>query len=211
MNIPFVKKNELYNFVEKNFTYLAVGLVIIVIFFFTYFLIVPTWKEIRDVSVLELQQKQTRLTEMQKFLSQLKTMRDTYAEIDYNDIQRLETVLPKGFDKQQLFLQIQQFAEQSGFPATSITFNEKLAATTSSTSRRNSQSAQQATGVVAGGEVQEVTINITVQGVATYDSFKQFLTSIEGFGPILTLSSIDYPVSSSAFSMSLTTYYLSES
>ncbi|MFA5030703.1 MAG: hypothetical protein WC495_03880 [Patescibacteria group bacterium] len=211
MNLPFVKKNELYNFVDKNFIYLAIGLVIIVIFFFTYFLIVPTWKDIRDVSVLELQQKQTRLTEMQKFLSELKTMRDTYAEIDYNDIQRLETVLPKGFDRQQLFLQIQQFAEQSGFPATSITFNEKLAAT-SSTSRRNSQNAQSGGSVVStGGDIEEVTINITVQGITTYDSFKQFLTSIESFGPMLTLSTIDYPVSSSAFSFSLTTYYLSES
>ena len=211
MNLPFVKKNELYNFVDKNFIYLAIGLVIIVIFFFTYFLIVPTWKDIRDVSVLELQQKQTRLTEMQKFLSELKTMRDTYAEIDYNDIQRLETVLPKGFDRQQLFLQIQQFAEQSGFPATSITFNEKLAAT-SSTSRHNSQNAQSGSSVVStGGDIEEVTINITVQGITTYDSFKQFLTSIESFGPMLTLSTIDYPVSSSAFSFSLTTYYLSES
>lgn len=204
-----MKKNELYSFVDKNFSYLVAACIVVVVFLFTYFLIVPTWKEIRDVSVLELEQKQDRLTEMQKFLSELKTMRDKYTQIDYNDIQRLETVLPKGFNKQKLFLQLEELVTQKGLTVSSIAFIEHLAAASSSTSRRNSQTVTDSSASTGG--VEQVDISLTVQGVSTYDSFKEFLTSIESFGPMLTLASVDYPVSSTALSITLTTYYLSES
>lgn len=208
MNIPFVKKNELYGFVDKNFTYLVVMVVVIIVFLFTYFLIVPTWKEIRDVNVLELQQKQDRLTQLQQLSSELKTMRDKYAKVDYNDIQRIETILPKGFDKQRMYLQLEQFGAQSGFTVTSISIEERLANSGTASSRRTAQTG--ATSDSSVGGVEEVSIAMTISGVDSYDAFKKFLTLIESYAPMMTLSTIDYPVSQSGFSFTLTTYYLSE-
>jgi|GEM_PF-6416394 len=211
MNIPFVKKNELYSFVDKNFIYVVIVSVVIVVFFFTYFFIVPTWKDIREVNVLELGQKQDQLTQLQSFLSQLKSMRDRYAQIDYNDIQRIDSILPKGFDKQQLFLQLEQLGTQNNLEVTSITFSDRLASGATPSSRRTSQSATSATSTSSVGSVEQVSVTMRINGIDSYDAFKKFLLSVEAFGPILTISSIEYPVSSKSYDVTLTTYYLSES
>jgi len=208
MNIPFLKKNDLYGFVDKNFTYLVVVIVVAIVFLFTYFLIVPTLKEIRDVNVLELQQKQDRLTEMQQLSSELKTMRDKYTQVNYNDIQRIETILPKGFDKQRTFLQLEQFGAQSGLTVTSISIEEHLTTAGTTSSRRTTQTDTSTDSFVGG--VEEVSISMTVAGVDSYDGFKQFLSIIESYAPLMTLSSIDYPISSKGLSLTLTTHYLSE-
>lgn len=208
MNLPF-KKSSIYDFVEKNFIYLVVGLAVIILFVFINFLIAPTWRQIREVNVLELEQEQQRLLEAQKFLSDLKVMRDKYASVNYYDIQRLETVLPKGLDKEKLALQLENFGTDAGFTVTRISIEERVATTGTTTSRR---ATPQMTGATTKdvSDINQANINLEISGVDTYTAFKNFLTYLERYAPILRLSSISYPIKSQ-FSVILTTYYLSES
>lgn len=202
MKVAIPKKDELYGLVDKYFGVIAIVLVFIILVVGLTQFVMPLWKQVREVDVLNVQQTQEELDEAQLFLSQLRQMRNKYEDISYADIQRLQNVLPHGLDKKVLFLQLQEFGKDNDLEVTSLGISG--GATGLTDTRR--QASTQATDAA---RVEQAIITMSVNGLETYQSFKDFLTNVEQYAPILELTSIQYPLATTSATFSFTTYYLS--
>lgn len=197
------KKADIYSFVDKYFGYLVTVIVFLVLLFGMTQVIIPSWQKIRGVDVLNTKELQAELDESSAFLSELKAMRDEYDKVDYSNIKRIERLLPRGLDKERLFLQLQTFGDDLGLTVTAITITGNEA-TTNATRRQTS------TVVDTTSRVQEAVITVTIQGLANYEDFKKLLHAIESYSPVLELTSVQYPPAAAGNSFTFTTYYLSE-
>lgn len=212
MNFSFIKKDQVYTFIDKYFLYLSLAVVVLIVGAGFTFFVNPTFKEVRQNDVLKVDQKQQELDEDQQYLADLKKLRDQYATVDYNDVQRLATVLPKGFSPQRLYEQLQTMVKNAGLALTSITFSNSVEISNSTTTA-SGLSATNTNAKPASAnapQVQRVTVNIGISGIDSYSKLKQFVSIVDHEAPILNLSSLSYPILQTAASFSLNTYFLQE-
>jgi hypothetical protein len=206
LKLKFINKEEALGFINKYFVFLAFAIGILVVGIGVSQFLYPLWNEVQGVDIKRADQKQTELSQAKDFEAQLKIMRTKYQEIDYNDIRRLDVVLPKGLDKEKLFLTMQNFGKNSGFTVSTVTISTVDATTSTSETRRSSEVAQTETAVA---QIRQVGISISVNGVTNYSDFKKLLQDIETHAPLLTLRTVEYP-SIGTINMELTSYYLDQ-
>lgn len=216
MKFSLFKKQEAYEFIDKYFIYLALAIVFLIVGAGFTLIVNPAFKQVRQIDVLKANLKQQEYEEKQQLLSQLKKLRDDYAKVDFNDINRLATVLPKGFDAQRIYQQIQQFAKSSGVNVTSIAFSNvsvisgsQISSATPTTGTTKSGTTQ-TTSQAAGPQVQKITISIGISGADTYTTLKQFVTLLSEQAPLLDLSSLTFPGQSSGGLFVVDSYFLQE-
>lgn len=204
-----INKNAIFQIVDKYFLYLALFFVLVIISIGFNYIVLPVWRDIRSVDVVKVKEQQKQLDDLRAYVVQLKRMRDQYSLVDYNDVKRLEDVLPRNFDEQTTYLKVQNFVRQSGLSMTSL--NIVSGSTASSQTGEISRRSTAATGTAsASGRVVEVGIDVGVNGLQTYTQFKNFLQLLEQEAPLLQLTSLTYPISGASATFSLKTYYLSE-
>lgn len=206
-------KNTLFEIADKYFMYLALFFVLIIVGLGINYFVLPIWRDVRSVDAVKVQAQQKELDDLNSYIVELKRMRDQYATVDFSDIKRLEAVLPRSFDKQKIYLQIQDFVAQSDLSLTSLNIaaaNESAGTGQASRRATNTSTTNTAATQEASSRVQAVTIEVGVNGIDTYQKFKHFMTLIEQEAPLLNLKSVTYPVSGASVNFSLQSYYLSE-
>jgi hypothetical protein len=206
MKLTF-KKEAVLGFVNKYFVFLTFVIVLLVVAIGVSQLIYPLWNEVQAVDVRRADEKEKELKEAQNFETQLKQMRDKYQQIDYNDIRRLDAALPKSLNRETLFLTMQNFGKAYGFSVRQVDISTATTATAPEDSRRSTTSTQNGSSIA---QIKRVNITISLDGVESYQDFKQLLRNIETHVPILTLQSVSYPIEGSV-KLNLTSYYLDQS
>lgn len=213
MKTPQVQKEKIFGFVDKYFGYLSLFIIVVVVGLGTYYIVYPHWNEVQGVELLRVREKEGQLTEAESYLSDLKAMRDKYTQVDYFDVQRLSQVLPRDFDEEQMFLTLRQFGKESGLEVTNLKINtvtSQSQATEETARRRTTDETAESSESVGIGTIRQVDISLTVRGVDTYESFKQFLMIIETHAPLLDLGEVAWPIEGGQVIVDLVTYYLAE-
>jgi cell division protein FtsL len=208
MDMKLLSKQSLLTAINKYFLYIAIATVVIIVGVGANYILYPRWQEIHGTAVLKIDEKQQQLTEAKNFLRELENLRERYATVNYNDIQRLEHVLPHEFNMQKIYEQIADFASKADLQLNSITVKSPSAASTATTRRQEVPA--DSSSQVSVGSVQEVPVDFAITGTMSYAKFKEVITLLENEAPLYTLSSFVYPPTSSNVSFSVTTYYLSE-
>ena len=192
----FSPESKLNKFLNEYYKYLAIATSALVIIISFFLLLFPQYQKIKNEGLLEHQEAILALEDRQQYLENVKQMKVKYEVLNYRAWQSLDIILPQKDDIYLLFAQMESFAKENNLILSSININD------------SSATAQPVADTTAPKEIQEVSVVVNVSGIESYEDFKTFLDRLERNIRILDIDSISYSPDATAYTLTMTTYYL---
>ncbi len=178
---------ELYNFISKYFTAIAI-LIIILVFYVGYvYLIDPKLQEI----IPEIQQKTANqenvLKNQREKLKQMNENLDFFKQMSIDDMKRPAKIIPDKYPKEKLLGEIEDLILQNGFlfSGLAIKHDEEL---------------------ISSPNIGTINIQFVVNNI-NYAGMKSFLNTLEKNLPLMDIIFLNFSPSSENLSLSINTYY----
>jgi hypothetical protein len=193
------KTNELfYDILTKYFGLIIFFVVILVLVLFYFFLINPKLQE----SVKEVQnninfQQNIWDIERQK-LSQMQESLDYFRQINNDDIELLESVIPHPYPKEKLFGEIEDIVLLNGYTLTNLSINEVELSSTSEEEEVEEDNKYE--------NLQVLNISLEISGL-DYNAMKRFLPVIENQLPLMDIVNLDFSPTAETLSLNIYSYY----
>ncbi len=192
-------KEEIYKIFTKYFSIIIFLIIVLVLVLFYFFLIKPKL----DITVNDIQsdinfQQNIKNIERQKLL-QMQEALDYFRQINSDDIELLESVIPHPYPKEKLFGEIEDIVLKNGYILNSLSINE---AELKSTSEREEE-------IIEEDEyenLQAFNIALDISGL-DYNAMKRFLPVIENQLPLMDIIDLNFSPSSETLSLNIYSYY----
>jgi Tfp pilus assembly protein PilO len=188
------KKNFGISFFSRYYKILAL-LIVAIVGGVGYYILYPKYQEVSlggEYSIETLKsERQTR----QRYLYELKKLKENYQKINQADIDKLNQILPSDRDIPGLFVQVAALAEDNGFILDSVNISQEAAG------RSIKGQAKQ--------EIKKLNISLNLRG-SSYQSLKYLLNAIEYNLRIFDVDAVYFSPDSDKYSVNLFTYYLAE-
>jgi Tfp pilus assembly protein PilO len=165
------------------------------------FVVAPRLRTVQQLGGLNYNQKVKELETQQAYLAELKKLGLSLQDISYNDIARLDKVIPKGRDIPGIFRQMQAFAAEAGMELLSVSVTD---------------GAPLPPGPDGKGStfLHTLTVSVMLGGSLDYQGLKEFLNTVSRQAPILDLTAITNAAESSTkpgtYSFAFRSYYLTQ-
>jgi hypothetical protein len=155
-------------------------------------LISPQYLKLKTAQIdLELSQQDFQLKNQQ--LADLQEVQTSYQQLNMNDLNKLDAILPSKQDVPEIVLQMKTIVEKSGFILSAIEINE---------SKVNTKSKE-----VVHPELGILKVDLKLAG-GDYVRFKKLLDNFETSLPLVDIQTISFPQTLDSFNLNLQTYYL---
>ncbi|MDD4607345.1 MAG: type 4a pilus biogenesis protein PilO [Patescibacteria group bacterium] len=155
-------------------------------------LISPQYRKLKTAQIdLELSQQDFQLKNQQ--LADLQEVQTSYQQLNMNDLNKLDAILPSKQDVPEIVLQMKTIVEKSGFILSAIEINESKVDTKSKE--------------VVHPELGILKVDLKLAG-GDYVRFKKLLDNFETSLPLVDIQTISFPQTLDSFNLNLQTYYL---
>ena len=178
---------------NKYFSVINFGIVIVLLLIGVQFFLRPLYQDINSKKNLDFSDAETELETQLSYLHRLQSSIEIYKSINLDELSRIFEIVPTGKNENELYTSMSELFQGVGFELQNITVsdgpkeeipNENLA-------------------------IQSLNINVAVTGDPGYESFKSLLRRMEEHLRIIDVSSISYRPDTGNYVFNLTTYYQS--
>lgn len=189
---------KIYNIVKKYFGLIVFLIIILTLVLFYFFLINPKLQEtVEEIqSNINFQQNIWNI-ERQK-LSQMQKSLDFFRQIESDDIELLESIIPHPYPKEKLFGEIEDIILLHGYTLTSLSVNKIEAPSISENEEEEAEDDFE--------NLQILNITLDISGI-DYSAMKRFLPVIENQLPLMDIISLNFSPSAETLSLNIYTYY----
>lgn len=191
-------KNQILQLLVKYFSVLLVLCLVIIISASTAFLLWPKYKEIKEQQILSYDQKKQELAQKQLELAALQKLDEQLAQISDEEVERLNSFLPRGINNPAIFRQLERIGQERNLVITMISMTEGGGAGFGSA----------VSAAPTSDKLKTLTISVSFSGDQDYEKLKKLLATIENNLMILDLTSLSYSPEQRGYSLNLRTYYL---
>jgi hypothetical protein len=164
-------------------------------------IVAPRLRTVKILGGLNYSQKVKTLETQQEYLDDLKALHASLQDVSYDDIARLDKVIPKGKDIPGIFRQMQAFATQAKMELMSVSVADGASLPPGPDGKGSSN-------------LHTLSISVILAGVLDYNGTKAFLDIVSRQAPILDLTAISNSASTAAaastYSFTFRSYYLSQ-
>ncbi len=193
-------KELIYDIFTKYFTFIILLVVILTLTFFYFFLINPKL----ETATEEIQQDinfQQNISNMERQkLMQMQESLDYYRQINSDDIEFLESVIPSSYPKEKLFGEIEDIVLKNGYILTNLSLEEV------EESPEEEIEEEQVEKDPKEENLQTISISLEVSGL-DYNGMKRFLATLENQLPLMDIVSLEFSPDEETLSLNIYTYY----
>ncbi len=188
-----VIKKEVNRFLNDNFKWFII-IVIILIFIFSYFkLIKPRYEEAVKLVGVIIRQEGINTEKKQKELEKIRDFLFAYSQIEAKHLEKINSVLPFKYNQEELFTELNQIVSKNGLILQSVSLNK--------------ESQVKGAANYLAGKIKKIKINLNVKGT-DYNALKNFLFSLENNLKLMDVTNINFSPSGETTSLVIDTYYL---
>ena len=191
-------------FLNENFN-LALVVVIIIFLFAAYLLIIKPKFSATLISIKDNinQQEQFYYSQKQRLVD-LKASADLYGNLDENDINRVQAILPAEYAKEKLFGELEDIISQQGILINSI----ELVKDTESEGEASASAAPKQPVLNFSGSDKIGIVHIKLSlGAVNYATLKNLLPLLESHVQLLDIESLSFDAEEKTADLTLFTYY----
>ena len=191
--VPMIRK--FVQIMAHHSRWFAIGFMVIILGLGYVIVISPVIKEIQTIGRESRDFREQELTQLRTHLTDLSQKKASLESINTERLSFLSRALPLSKDIPQLMIEIPLFFESKGFPVASMSFTESV--------------------VDFGGDnpreaLKQLDVAVEIGGINSYPTFKLMLSTIEDSLRFFDLRSVIYTPSTTAYTLTLITYYLDE-
>ncbi len=191
---PSIIKRKVAALFVKYYTIVLIVLVLVILGAGYSLLIQDTLREINEIGVENLQDKEAKLAQSKETIIRLKSLNDRYAKVMYEDVKMLSDVLPSQSEIPNLIIELQEFIKSNDLSLHDIQVGSLSTATISEVT-------------AAAPVINSLNITVIISQLDSYDGLKLFLDDLSTNLPLVELNSLNYTPGIDAYSLNLTTYY----
>lgn len=188
-----ISKTKAYIAIERNYSYILAGIFLVSVGVGVYFMILPQYYSVRNISAATYQQSLQVLAQRQQYLDDLQVMDENYQKLDKRILSYMPKILPQ-LEPALLFAEIEAMFRDSKFKVQSM--NIVPATTPTATSAKTLYT------------VTQVTVNITGEGATSYADYKELLRQFEQSAHLIELGSLSYNPGATSYTFMLKMYNL---
>jgi len=196
-------KNSVNIFLSKYFGAVAVFVAMAILVFGNLFFVWPEYKRIINDIESANKKEDLKYAERQKYLKQLKELKAEYQKISPDDIKKIEIMLPKKNNREELLAQMENMIARNGFLLADLRVEdivEKQDGAADEAEKKDSIDPADRKGV------NKIKINMNIVGT-DYDGFKRLLRVIENNLRLLDITNLSFSPGSQKTSLEMYAYY----
>lgn len=194
-------KELIYDIFTKYFTFIILLVVILTLTFFYFFLINPKLETATEEIQQDINFQQNILNMERQKLMQMQESIDYYRQIDSDDIDFLESVIPHPYPKEKLFGEIEDIVLKNGYILTNLNLEE-----IKESPEEEGNVEEQVEEDSKEENLQTINISLEVTGL-DYNGMKRFLATLENQLPLMDIVSLDFSPEGETLSLNIYTYY----
>ncbi len=191
MNTKRLKRTIAF-IISQYFVLVAAGIVVIIGGVGYLVFIHGTVTDIQQAGQTDLQAQLQAYEDRRITLGRLEDLSAQYNELTAIQLHQLDSVIPTESELPQIMIELKNFVSQHRLNLVSLDTGPLKAV-------KSSDSVSQT--------VKTLNITLTIDGIASYFQFKDFLDSISTQLPLMELHSISYVPSETSYGLNLTLYY----
>jgi hypothetical protein len=187
----------------RNSKAVSFGIAIVVLVVGGLWVLYPKYDSIRSNGILSYDSKKLALQNRNEHLSQINNMLKLYHELDKNDVDTANLVLPGESQIPELFVMMDQLGRDMDLRVSRIAFSGQGQTVATA-------SPGIATTPATGGQLKRlgITLGLDYGDGISYGRFKEILSTLEQNIRIMDLNNVSYDASQQAITLNLNTYYL---
>lgn len=185
-------KKEVNRFLNNNFKWFIVLVIIAILVSGFFFLLKPKYKETLKLVKIISEQEGLDLEAKQKELKEIKDFLQTYSEVERKYIEKVNSIVPSRQNEEEFFTDFNHIVSKSGLTLQSI----EIAGTGGSGKDGGT-----------GNKLTNVSIQLRVGGI-DYQSFKNFLSVLENNLQLIDVDRLTFSPGGGSIDMVISTYYL---
>lgn len=193
-------KELIYDIFTKYFTFIILLVVILTLTFFYFFLINPKLETATREIQEDINFQQNILNMERQKLMQMQESLDYYRQINSDDIEFLESVIPSSYPKEKLFGEIEDIVLKNGYILTNLSLEEV------EESPEEEIEEEQVEKDPKEENLQTISISLEVSGL-DYNGMKRFLATLENQLPLMDIVSLEFSPDEETLSLNIYTYY----
>lgn len=202
------KEQRINMFLVRYFKWLVVLFVLIVFISSYIFLIKPKYQKItQSVGANKISREQEYL-ERKEYLAGIKDLINIYKKINLSDIKKVNLILSKGNNYEELFTQLESIVLKSGLLIKSLKIDsEEYVGKENILKKPKISREESGTDSSLPSEIGRIKVTLSIIGV-DYFSLKNILNTIENNLMIMDIISLDFQPSNNSVDLDFYTYYL---
>lgn len=191
MNTKRIKRTIAFT-ISQHFVAVAVGIVVVIGGLGYLVFIQGIVSDIQQAGQTDLQAQLQAYNDRRITLERLEALSERYNELTTVQLRQLDSVLPSESEIPHIMIELKNFVSEHNLSLVKLETGPLKAVTA---------------GETAHTAVRTLNITLTIDGIASYFQFKNFLDSISTQLPLMELHSLTYLPSTTSYSFNLTLYY----
>ena len=202
------KKQRINMFLVYYFKWL-VALLVLIVFISSYiFLIKPKYQKITQLVGANKISREQEYLERKGYLAGIKDLINIYKKINLSDIKKVNLILSKGNNYEELFTQLESIVLKSGLLIKSLKIDsEEYVGKENILKTPKISREESGTDSSLPSEIGRIKVTLSIIGV-DYFSLKNTLNTIENNLMIMDIISLDFQPSKNSVDLDFYTYYL---
>lgn len=202
------KEQRINMFLVRYFKWLVVLFVLIVFISSYIFLIKPKYQKITQLVGANKISREQEYLERKEYLAGIKDLINIYKKINLSDIKKVNLILSKGNNYEELFTQLESIVLKSGLLIKSLKIDsEEYVGKENILKKPKISRKESGTDSSLPSEIGRIKVTLSIIGV-DYFSLKNILNTIENNLMIMDIISLDFQPSNNSVDLDFYTYYL---
>lgn len=202
------KEQRINMFLVRYFKWLVVLFVLIVFISSYIFLIKPKYQKITQLVGANKISREQKYLERKEYLAGIKDLINIYKKINLSDIKKVNLILSKGNNYEELFTQLESIVLKSGLLIKSLKIDsEEYVGKENILKKPKISRKESGTDSSLPSEIGRIKVTLSIIGV-DYFSLKNILNNIENNLMIMDIISLDFQPSNNSVDLDFYTYYL---
>lgn len=200
-----------YVFLQKYFYYIIVVQIFVIFLLGYIFLIMPQANKLfsgKQARALAEEQVQNSIMVYDRRIKQLQEIVDAYDNISQTDIDAINAILPDQENIEELFAQINEMVKSNGLLLKSISLNDQVD-NAKVQQKSRVEITEKALNIEEQKSLKEVNLTLKISG-AGYQSFKNFLASLESNLRIIDVQDVKYNPTGESAEIIIVVYYFAK-
>lgn len=202
---------KFYVFLQKYFYYIIVVQIFVIFLLGYVFLIMPQANKLfsgKQARALAEEQVQNSIMVYDRRIKQLQEIVDAYDNISQTDIDAINAILPDQENIEELFAQINEMVKSNGLLLKSISLNDQVD-NAKVQQKSRVEITEKALNIEEQKSLKEVNLTLKISG-AGYQSFKNFLASLESNLRIIDVQDVKYNPTGESAEIIIVVYYFAK-
>lgn len=201
-----LRVNALVSFLDNNFRWVVIALMLMVVLFGTFILILPKWNSVSQLGLITLERERDLTKEREAYLAQLKQSLQSFRQFTSAQRTLLERVLPTSFDIGETFVEMSRLFSNAGYELSQISValqgQQQATVTAPSLSDTSDPDVQalanealkNSEAVFLNENLRVVTLTLNLAGSQSYGDIKQLLSAIEQHEHLMDIRSVGFSI-----------------